>query len=174
MQAIPVNPVRRVIGTFAQSDGVDLTEEFERRTRFMRTVPFVMRGAYREAMRVALDRHTATGERVDVVYSPPQTSALPPRQGRPRSEAETGGENQPIRSRTLVVIATSATRRRRRNQSDETKALRAERLASLGELSAARRALEGTEIALGTLATLAELTNLDRRPAMPREIVPPI
>ena len=41
VQAIPVNPVRRVIGAFAQLDVVDLTEEFERRTRIMRTVPYV-------------------------------------------------------------------------------------------------------------------------------------
>ena len=69
--------------------------------------------------------------------------------------------------------STGATRRRRHNPSDETKALRAERLASLGELSAARQALEGAEIAPGTLATLAELTNPDRRPARPREVVLP-
>ena len=114
---------------------------------------------------------------MEVVSSQRQTSALPPRQGRPRSEAKIGGESQPIRSRTVVVASdgpTGATRRRRRNPSDDTKALRAERLASLGELSAARRALEGAEIAPGTLATLAELTNPDRRPARPREVVPRI
>ena len=55
--AIPVNPVRRVVGAFAQLDVVDL---FERRTRIMRTVPYVMRGAHREAMRVALD-HISSG-----------------------------------------------------------------------------------------------------------------
>ena len=41
--------------------------------------------------------------------------------------------------------STGGTRRRRRNASDETQELRAERLASLGELSAARQALEKTE-----------------------------
>ena len=45
--AIPAIPVRRVVGAFAQLDVVDLTEGFERRTRIMRTVPYVMRGAYR-------------------------------------------------------------------------------------------------------------------------------
>ena len=43
--------------------------------------------------------------------------------------------------------------------SDEAKAVRAEQLASLGELSAARRALERAVMAPGTLAALAELTN---------------
>ena len=47
MPAIPVNRVQRVVGAFAELDVVDLTEEFEKRTRIMRTVPYVMRGAYR-------------------------------------------------------------------------------------------------------------------------------
>ena len=47
----------------------------------------------------------------------------------------------------------------RGSPSNEARAVRAEQLASLGELSAARRALEGAEMAPGTLATLAELTN---------------
>ena len=46
-------------------------------------------------------------------------------------------------------------------------------MASLGELSAARRALEGAVFAPGTLATLAELTNPVRRPPRPRDPVPP-
>ena len=51
--------------------------------------------------------------------------------------------------------------------------MRAEQLASLGELSAARRAFEGAVVAPGTLATLAELTNPVRRPPRPRDPVPP-
>ena len=39
----------------------------------------------------------------------------------------------------------------------------------LGELSAARQALEGAEVAPGTLATLAEFTNPERRPQVPRQ-----
>ena len=48
----------------------------------------------------------------------------------------------------------------------------AEQLASLGELSAARRALEGAVMAPDTLGTLAELTNPVRRPPRPRDPVP--
>ena len=39
----------------------------------------------------------------------------------------------------------------------------------VGELSAARQALEGASMAPGTIATLRELTHPDRRPPVPRE-----
>ena len=60
---------------------------------------------------------------------------------------------------------------RRRNQVDslEKRANRALSLVQLGELSAARVALEGAEVAPGTLATLRELTNPDRRPSRARQ-----
>ena len=44
---------------------------------------------------------------------------------------------------------------------------RAKTSVQLGELSAARVALEGAEVAPGTLATLRELTNPERRPPLP-------
>ena len=71
-----------------------------------------------------------------------------------------------------VAKEASVRKRRRGSSSDEAKAVRAEQLASLGELSAARRALEGAVLAPGTLATLAELTNPVRRPPRPRDPVP--
>ena len=54
MQVIPVTPVRRVNGAFQQLNVISMTEEFERRPRIMRTVPYMMRGVCREAVRVAL------------------------------------------------------------------------------------------------------------------------
>ena len=60
---------------------------------------------------------------------------------------------------------------RRRRRPTDSVAMRAERanvLVQLGELSAARGALEGAEVAPGTLATLRELTNLERRPLFTR------
>ena len=56
----------------------------------------------------------------------------------------------------------SVRKRRRGATTDEARAVRAEQLASFGELSAARRALEGAAVAPGTLAALAELTNPGR------------
>ena len=41
-------------------------------------------------------------------------------------------------------------------------------LVQLGELSSARQALEGVAFAPGNRATLNELTNVVRRPAVPR------
>ena len=65
-----------------------------------------------------------------------------------------------------VAKEASVRKRRRGSPSDEAKAVRAEQLASLGELSAARRALEGAVLAPGTL------TNPVRRPPRPRDFVP--
>ena len=46
--------------------------------------------------------------------------------------------------------------------------MRAEMLIQLGELSSARQALEGCEIAPGTTETLNALKDVRRRPALPR------
>ena len=54
----------------------------------------------------------------------------------------------------------------------ERRANRALQLVQMGELSSARHALEGAEIAPGSQATLQALTNEDRRPAIPREPLP--
>ena len=51
----------------------------------------------------------------------------------------------------------------------QDRASRALRLAQLGELSAARQALEGAQLAPGDLTTLRALTDPDRRPPVPRE-----
>ena len=63
------------------------------------------------------------------------------------------------------------TRQRRHDTTnDEAKRVaRAMARVQVGELSAARQALEGASVALGTLATLAELTNPERRPPVPRQ-----
>ena len=63
-------------------------------------------------------------------------------------------------------------RRRRRRDDDDGEAKRAARVLSLvrvGELSAARQALEGAAFAPGTLATLAALTDLEKRSPFPRQ-----
>ena len=61
--------------------------------------------------------------------------------------------------------------RRRRHQREETverRAIRALSRVNLGELSAARQALEGASVAPRTHATLRALTDPERRPPMPR------
>ena len=62
-------------------------------------------------------------------------------------------------------------RRRRREQGDgiEKRANRALSLVQMGELSAARQALDGAPIAPGTLATLRVLTDPEKRPPSARQ-----
>ena len=65
-------------------------------------------------------------------------------------------------------------RRRRRSADDvEQRATWAETLIQLGELSSAREALEGCEIAPGTTTMLDALKDERRRPALPRAPLPP-
>ena len=64
----------------------------------------------------------------------------------------------------------ASVRARRRDRSDEaTRAARAMSLVQVGELSAARQALEGAALAPGNLATLRALTDPAKRPPFPRE-----
>ena len=65
-------------------------------------------------------------------------------------------------------------RRKRRREQDELvkRAARAEKLGHLGELSAARQALEGEAVAPGALRTQAALMDPDRRLPIPREPLP--
>ena len=64
-------------------------------------------------------------------------------------------------------------RRRRRSGDDvEQRAMRAEMLIQLGELSSTRQVLEGCEIAPGTTETLSALKDVRRRPALPRAPLP--
>ena len=41
---------------FASLDSVQLKNVFSRRQRFMRTIPFVLKGAFRSVLRTALDK----------------------------------------------------------------------------------------------------------------------
>ena len=73
-----------------------------------------------------------------------------------------------------AVAASNAKARRTRRCPDslEGRAERARAMAALGELSSARRALEGEAIARGDEATLAALRDRRRRPPEPREPIP--
>ena len=68
----------------------------------------------------------------------------------------------------LEAHSRSTRRSRRSNNDDEAqRAARALSRVQLGELSAARQALEGVAVAPGTLATLAALTNPEKRRQSP-------
>ena len=64
----------------------------------------------------------------------------------------------------------ASVRARRRDRSDEaTRAARAMSLVQVGELSAARQALEGAALAPGNVTTLRALKDPAKRPRFPRE-----
>ena len=76
-----------------------------------------------------------------------------------------------VSSKEAAVAASNPKARRTRRYPDslERVAERARAMASLGELSSARLALEGEAIARGDEATLAALRDRRRRPPEPRE-----
>ena len=101
--------------------------------------------------------------------------------GRHDPSTEVGGKDSVVPTRDVVGLRESATsaerahtqavRRRRRQDSDDDgrRVSRALSLVRVGELSAARQALEGAPVAPGTMATLRALTDPERRPPLPRE-----
>ena len=81
-------------------------------------------------------------------------------------------------SRSSTEAATTAQHRRRRRHGAQTndvekRAAKALMMVQMGELSSARQALEGAELAPGSPATLAALRDPTRRPDQPRDPIPP-
>ena len=196
-EAIPVDARPRIVTIGLEAlDGVDLSEEFHQRPHTMRSVPFTMRvcltgvqckGPLDEIIEGRHRRNVVKEERGwKLFFLIPRLLLFKPAArggGVSRSQLEdrlrrfASGEWLSLltESRKVSEAATDASVRKRRRGApiDESRAVRAEQLASLGELSAARRALEGAVLAPGTLATLAELTNPVRRPPRPRDPLPP-
>ena len=90
----PVNldvRARNVAMVMASLDGVDLAEIFKQRARVMRTVPLCLKGAFRSAMRVALEEVQCARDRNDDNRRelPRMLLSRPPRGGRvPRKQLE--------------------------------------------------------------------------------------
>ena len=165
---------------FASLDSVNLLECFNR----------LMRGAFRSAVQEALSEVVAGAVAVDevkatrgwklllllprmILFRPSRGGTIP----RKRLEARIELFQQGLWLELLRESATCAERahtqsvRRRRRQcvDEERQVTRALSLVHMGELSAARQALEGAPMAPGTLATLRALTDPERRPPIPRE-----
>ena len=146
----------------------------------MRVVPFLMRGASRGALRLAMNEAVFAHNRNDV---PREERAwklffLLPRMlltGPPR-----GGKISPAKleeriarfTEACAVARTAVVRKRRRHTDQDRKVARAERLVMLGELSSARQVLESGHLAPGNLSTLRALTDPEKRPPVHREPVP--
>ena len=191
-----VMPPRAVlVEGFASLDECDFRTVFQRRAVVMRTVPPILRGPFWNALRIAMDEAIGGTEVFDELRQERAWKLflllprmLLQRRGRgglvPRSKIEERLRlfaevrwadlvNESIQS---ALLGSDAARRKRRRQEDDDvvrRAARAEKLVSMGELSAAGQALEGASVAPGTLRTLQELTNPEKRPAWPRSPIPP-
>ena len=128
--------------TFRSLDDVNLVDHFSRRPVVMKSVPKFLTGPFRNSLRAALDEATVV---------------------RCFSASKVCDEK----------AATARNRRRGRFVDDlERRANRARQMVHSGELSSARQAQESGEIAFGTNATLQVLTDENKPPAIPREVVP--
>ena len=154
---------------FASLDAVSLRDVFDSRAFVMQSVPFFLRGAFRGAIRVSLQAILRMGSHTTrEVGKSPRLKALEERfrlfqQGR-------WLELLAFCRETERQVHQSSVRRRRGQRQDHGIQRRVDRAHNLvqGELSAARQALEGANVAPGTMATLRELTNPARRPPVAR------
>ena len=195
---LPIQGRDRVHGVqhaFATLDIVNLAEVFAQRARVMQSVPWVIRGAFRTAVKVAMQEILAGTEANSEVrvargwklllLLPRMILFRPPRGGNvSRQKLESrivafheGRWMELLRDSTVAAETahTQSVRRRRRQDHDEDarRAARAMTLTQMGELSAARQALEGAPVAPGTMSTLRALTDPEKRPPLPRAPLSP-
>ena len=192
----PVNVnlrARAVTSGFESLDIVDLTDVFQFKASIMQSVPKFLHGAYRSALRQAIDGVKSGLERNDVVlqvrawklfllvprmllFRPCRGGLIPRKTIEERVALFQSGHWDVLVEMSLDASMQAATVRSRRKRRDldsvEKRARRALRLVQLGEVSAGRQALEGASVAPGTNATLRAFQDPDRRPKFPREPVP--
>ena len=157
----------------------------------MKTVPFFLRGGFRAALRVALEKTSTGQERGDeqkqergwniffllprMLLSRPCRGGLVPRKKLEGFEIFFSGQWKLLIDDSTDVSsqAASVRIRKRRRQNNDSQVARAETFAMIGELSAARQALESSGLVPGNRNTLNELRNRERRPPTARELLPP-
>ena len=179
---------REMNSAFRELDAWELRLLFECRAHVMKSVPFLLKGAFRAALRVAMEEISTGQERGDeqrqerrwkhFFLLPRMLLSRPPRGGLvPRKKLEarlnkffSGQWKSLIDDRTFPVRLHWHECAR---GSGDRQAARAENLAMIGEPSAARQALELTGQAPGDRNTLNELRNRVWRPPTAREPLPP-
>ena len=168
---------------FTSLDMVNVGSILEQRAAVMKTVPTPPKGPFRSALKVALDEILASPDVLRqergwkllmllprlLLHRPPGGGLIAKDKLEARFHAFGRGEWGQLleASRNCDEKAAKSRRRgRRRTGSDdvEKRALRAELLVQVGELSSARQVLEGAALALGTQATLDALNDATRRP----------
>ena len=106
-----------------------------------------------------------------LLFRPTRGGLVPRKKLEARFRQFQGGEWMQLLGEHPMEAHSRSTRRSRRSNNDDEaqRAARALSRVQLGELSAARQALEGAAVAPGTLATLAALTNPEKRPPVPKQ-----
>ena len=154
----------------------------------MKSVPYFLRDGCRAAVRLALEEIVSGWDSGDVVkqergwklfFLRPRMllsrlcrgGLVPRRKLETRFQKFFAGDWVALvaNSEDLTSQASTARVRRSRRHCPDGKAARAEKLAMMGELSAAHQALESVGVAPGDRSTLNILRNPARRPAAPRE-----
>ena len=182
-EAPPLAFIPRVtqhVDAFASLDGVTLRDVFDTRVSVTHSVPHFLKGAFRGAIRVALQGilrgyELQSGLRITrgwkLFMLLPRLLLFRPRRGGKVSKKTLEERFQMFqegrwlellgisRWASAQVHQSSVRRRRRQHQDDGIQS----------ELSAARQALEGANVASGNLATLRALMNRDRRPPFARQ-----
>ena len=188
VREVAITPAVRAALTWL--DQVDLVEVFKPRASVMKSVPKFLTGAFRIALRTALQEAVLGGDVGDEVRQirgwklllllPRLLLSKPPRGGSigrdklvKRFQMFADGQWQELLQFGVQCagdLVNSRRRQRRRDTCSEAKrGERAFMLAQLGELSSARQALEGAELAPGNQETLEVLR---RRPAQFRDPLP--
>ena len=182
--------LRATQAAFRVLDDVNLTTAFDKRACLMHRTSRFLRGPFRRALHVGLEE-ISEGCRVSdtrrqergwklflllprmLLHRPPRGGMISRAQLISRFEMFIKGEwTALIRAgEACATQAGDARRRKKRRGGGLAQRLsRAEALVHLGELSSARQALEGADLAPGNEETLNALR---RRPAMPRDAIPP-
>ena len=177
---------------FARLDEVNVNHIFETRAHVMKFVPLVMRGAFRRVLRLAMDEILEGRESHSVLRQergwklffliprmllsrPPRGGLIPRKKLESRLAAFAAGQWSELIDASCEMCSKAKeamVRKGRRQTSTDMKVVRAEKLAMMGELSAARQVLESPDVAPGNNSTLRVLTRQDKRPALPREPPP--
>ena len=156
--AVPRAPALR--HAFMNMDEVDVERIFSLRASVMRLVPRFLQGPFRNAMKMVEDVRVTHGWKVFLMlprmlmHRPPGGGVISREKLVARFEAFTQGDWGRLMEASRICdeqVAQSKRRLRRRAQDDlELRAIRAERLVQVGELSSARQALEGAALAPGS------------------------
>ena len=167
---------------FAALHEVDLPLMFERRAVVMRSIPFFLRGPYRNAMLLALEEicasealRRARGWKLFLLlprmllHRPPRGGTMPKKRLEARFDRFARGQWSELLRESIEGSETAAylrARRSRRRPADDlvARAERAQALVMMGEISSDRQALSGAAVAPGTDHTLRLLTDIERRP----------